>query len=98
MAKYNPDFAATSLLMTGPKMVALMVAHAEPVKTVAEGISPVETGEYKGAFDIESGVVDEHGLRAYADVVNNSPHAQHVEWGDGNTPRHRVLGRALGVA
>lgn len=98
MANYKPDYSATSRLMTGPQMIGRMVEQAEEVKTVAEGISPVETGEYKSKFSVESGVVDEAGLRAYADVVNSSSHAQHVEWGDGHTPRHRVLGRALGIS
>jgi len=43
-------------------------------------------------------VPGDNAERAEVYVVNNSPHAFDVEFGRGKTPRHRTLGKALGVA
>lgn len=96
--KYTPNYAGVAEILVGEPMKRAMVAHAEQIKAVAEAISPEETGRYKASFRINSGVMDIHGMRAYAEVENTAPYALHVEYGDGHTPRHRVLGRALGAA
>lgn len=95
---YTPNHEGVAELLVSEGMKAGMVEHVVPMKVVAEAISPVRTGEYKASFQINSGVIDIHGPRAYAELENTSPHWPHVEYGDGNTPRHRVLGRALGTA
>lgn len=96
--QYTPNERGVAELLVGEPMKAAMVTAVEPMKLVAEAIAPVETGEYKSRFYIDSGVMDIHGPRAYAELGNDSDHWAHVEYGDGNTPRHRVLGRALGAS
>ena len=98
--KYTPNHAGVAEILVGAPMVAKMAEVAEEIKTVAIALSPEETGLYRSSFVVHSGVKFLPGLdvRAYAEVENTAPYALHVEYGDGNTPRHRVLGRALGVA
>jgi hypothetical protein len=85
-------------------MATVLRKIAEPVKTRAESIAPVESGEYKSSFFVETRVRTAPPYktqRVVATVGNRSQHAVQVEYGTGGgrrTPRHRVLGRALGSA
>lgn len=99
MTSFRLDYEGFGELLKGTEMQAAMVAHAEPVKERAEATAPVDKdsrhpGRYKASFDIESGVRPD---RAFARVVNTAPEAILVEYGSRNNPRHRTLGRALGV-
>lgn len=79
-------------------MKSQMRFRAAKIMVSAQAMSPVETGEYKASFEIESGVRQTgRTRRAYGRVSNTAPHAMAVEFGWGRTPRYRVLGRALGV-
>lgn len=77
-----------------------MLGRAERVMQYAQGIAPVDTGEYKNSFVVSTGVTRYGGLgtRAFGRVTNTAPHAPAVEFGYGNVPRHRTLGKSLHVA
>ena len=97
---FKLDYEGLGELLRGPEMEVAMVAHLEPIKERAEAHAPVDTkgphpGRYKAAFEIESGVRPD---RAYGRLVNTAPEAILVEYGSKNNPRHRTLGRALGIA
>lgn len=91
---FHADYDGIGELLRGSIGLAAVMPHAEAVKVTAETIAPVYTGEYKSAFGIET---TETRDRVEVQVVNYSPHALDVEFGRGNTPRHRTLGRALSV-
>ena len=56
-------------------------------------------GEYARSFVVSSGTAVRSGApRAYGRVTNTAPYASAVEYGYGNTPRYRILGRALAAA
>lgn len=87
-------------------MKRTMKHFAEPVKTRAEGTAPVNIGDYKSSFFIDTSVrtVPPYKTkRAVATVGNRSSHALHVEYGGGRqfgggrSPRFRTLGKALGI-
>lgn len=94
-ADFQGDYAGIGEMLRGSIGLAAALHQAEKVKATAEAIAPVYTGEYKSVFDIVPG---DNAERAEVYVVNNSPHAFDVEFGRGKTPRHRTLGKALGVA
>jgi hypothetical protein len=83
-------------------LVAEMAKRAEKVKATAESIAPVDEtgphpGRYKAAFGIRSGIRPGKKRRAFATVYNDSPEAFFVEFGTEHNPRHRTLGKALGI-
>lgn len=82
-------------------MVAEMASRAEKVKAAAEAIAPdaPPIGEgYKQSFHVKSGIrKGKKTSRAYAEVYNDDDAAFFVEFGTKNNPRHRTLGRALGI-
>lgn len=94
---FRLDYAGLGEFLKSPDMEAAMLKRAEVVKAAAIAIAPDQPpygAGYIAAFEVVGGVDDE---RAYAIVKNTSPHALAVEFGRGNTPRHRTLGKALGV-
>lgn len=86
-------------VLRAPWMEGEMAARAEKIKAAAIALSPVDTGEYIGSFEVSTGIraTGKGKRRAYGRVTNTSGHAQAVEFGWANTPRHRVLGRAAGT-
>lgn len=92
---FQGDYAGIGEMLRGAIGLQAALQQAEKVKSTAEAIAPVYTGDYKQSFDIELG---ENAERAEVYVVNTSTHAFEVEFGGKATPRHRTLGKALGVA
>lgn len=86
--------AGLGALLRSAEVTAVLTQVAEEAKAKAEGIAPVYTGEYKSAFVVTPGIKPD---RACVVLRNESPHAMEVEFGAGNTPRHRTLGKAVGV-
>lgn len=97
-AGYRADYSGIGDMLTAPFMVAEMRRRAEKVKARAEALAPVDDGEYKRSFDVSAGVREGRHRRAYGRVTNTAPHAFYVEFGTTDTPRFRVLGRALDAA
>lgn len=91
-------------LLRGPEVRAELVAKAERVKSAAESIAPVgdpkwdpHPGLYKASFGVDDGVmanIEGHEV-GFARVTNHAPHATAVEYGNGLTPPHHTLGKAL---
>lgn len=87
-------------VLQAPFIGAVMHAHATAVLAMAQQISPVATGEYLDSFEITDGIRragKRKTRRVYSRVTNHSDHAMAVEFGFDQTPRYRVLGRALGA-
>lgn len=96
---FRADYKGIGEMLKGQIGLKAVLPQAEKVKAAAEAIAPdaPPLGEgYKYEFSIETGIKDDK--RAVATVKNTSPHAIYVEFGGKNTPRHRTLGKALGVA
>lgn len=64
-----------------------LVEIAGQVEQVARGSAPVETGEFRNGFGVESG-----GTRVA--VVNTDPEAIYKEYGTSDTPAHATLTNA----
>lgn len=80
-----------ALLLSQTAEDAVMpVARRVEAKAIAS--SPEETGEYKSKFQID---VTRDSERVVVIVKNTSDHSLAVEFGRGDTPRHRILGKAL---
>lgn len=104
-ASYRASYTGIGELLCAPFMVAEMRRRAERVKALAEATAPVDDdphnkhrGRYKRSFSVESGIRVGKTRRAYGRVLNDAPEAYYVEYGNVNTPRHRILGRALEAA
>jgi hypothetical protein len=101
MGSVRTSYKGIGQLLCADFIVAEMRRRAEKVKAVAEATAPDATPlgvGYKYEFEIESGVRKRKTKRAFARVRNTSPHALYVEFGGGNTPKHRTLGKALDAA
>jgi hypothetical protein len=67
----------------------------------AEAISPVgpasdpHRGEYKAAWEVESGVREEPTRRAYGRITNSKDYAASVEFGNSHQHGQYVLTRAI---
>jgi hypothetical protein len=103
MSEFRPSFKGIGEMLTAEFMQAEMLRRAEQVKVRAQATAPdappIGVG-YKEDFEVTSGVkTSKKGTRrAYGRVTNNSDHARAVEYGFGDTPRHRTLGKALDAA
>lgn len=53
---------------------------------------------YITQFRLESGVRQHKTSRAYGEVINDDPAAIDIEYGTRETPKQRILGRALDAA
>jgi hypothetical protein len=103
MATYEQSYQGVGELLRADFLIAEMHRRAERVKVVAEATAPVgkasdgdtHPGRYKASFSVESGIREGKKPRAVGRVVNDSPEAFMVEWGNRNVPRHRTLGKAL---
>jgi len=76
-------------------MVAEMHEKAERIRDAAIMLSPTSTGTYVRSFVVDSGVRTDNTTRAFGRVTNTAPYASAVEFGFKNTPKYRVLGRAM---
>lgn len=102
MAGFQWDYAAFDEVLAGPIGLAAVMPAAEKAKARAEATAPVDEsgphpGRYKAAFGIRTGIQNRKTRRAYAEVYNDSPEAIFVEFGTKNNPRHRTLGKAVGL-
>lgn len=89
---YKPNFKDTGRLLRSTGMQQMCVAAATNGQGYAKSISPVESGEYRGRFQIVPlAVAGPHHDRAGARLMNYSDHAAAVEWRLG----YHVLGRTV---
>lgn len=91
---YSPDRRGMRDLGLDPQVGAAMVDAAESGKRWAESTAPVQTGTYKGAFEVRPVTVQagfDNEDRAGAELLNTAPHSHLVE------AKHRILGRAVNV-
>jgi len=100
MGTFRASFEGIGTMLCSPEMQAEMRRRAEKVKAAAEAMAPFDPGSkdgthYKDSFTVESGVREGKTRRAYGRVTNDDPAAFYIEWGTKDTPRFRVLGRAL---
>lgn len=81
-------------------MTSAMRARATAVMAQAQATAPIDEGEYVSSFELSDGITayGGKGTRVYARVTNTAPHAPAVEFGYGNVPRYRTLGKALFAA
>lgn len=92
---FKSNYAGIHDLLNSREVEAMLLAHMEERKLLAIALAPVGwTGRYKTSFVVEAGVKKD---RVKAVLRNDAPEAMAVEFGAGQTPRHRVLGKALGV-
>jgi len=103
MASYNADYHGIGEMLCSPEMQADMKARAEKVKARAEAIAPFDPKakdgtHYRDAFSVESGVQEGKTRRAFGRVLNDDSAAFYIEHGTRDTPKHRVLGKALDAA
>lgn len=92
--RYVKSIQETNKLMTSEQMAELMKSIAEAAIPVAEGLSPVKTGDYIKSF--KATAVRRGGPRrnrAEGRLINTSDHAADVEFTDEGG--HRVLGRTV---
>ncbi len=86
---YNPPSDADYKdMMTSREMTSVVDAAAQAGADHARSVSPVDTGEYRDSFSVETGVV---GDRVEARIVNDAPHAIVVESGTPTQPVRNVL-------
>lgn len=103
MSTYKPSHKGIGELLTADFLQAEMLRRAKLVEVVAQSTAPDATPlgvGYKYEFETTSGVkTSSKGTRrAFGRVTNHSDHAKAVEYGFGETPRYRCLGRALSAA
>src|SRR4029077_20278297 len=105
MARYVHDYAAFDrLVLCAPFMQAEMGKRAEKVRAFEVAHAPYDPEDpdgthYRDSFEVSVGTRVIQGRRAYGRVSNTDmPTALFVEWGNRNTPRHRILGAALSAA
>lgn len=95
---YRPDSTGWRQIRNSREVQDACLSVAKQAQVFAEGISPVDSGDYVSSFSVEPVTVqfatagEAAGPRAAAQLVNDSDHAAAVEWGK---PPHRVLGRTL---
>jgi hypothetical protein len=100
-AQFRADYRGIGEMLCSEEMQADMHRRAERVAAAAEadapvgGVSDPHRGRYKASFSVESGVREGKTRRAFGRVVNDSPEAVYVEYGNKNIDAHHTLGRAL---
>lgn len=90
---FKSNYRGIGRLLNSPEVEAVLMARITEALARAEVIAPVETGAYKGAFEV--GLDHDKPDRPRAWLRNNKDYAIIVEFGAGPTPRHRTLGKAL---
>lgn len=99
-SKYHGRYSGIGAMLSRPWIQAACVAKAEELKTVAEGRSPRDTGEYARSFHVVPIMKNvpfrgQPRIRASARLINDSDHAPIVERGNGRTPRYAVLSKSI---
>ena len=84
--QYRPDRQGMRRLMQSAVIAKMCEQAAENAKQYAESIAPRDSGEYVGAFEVQTRIV---GDRQTAVLVNETPYANVLE------QKHHVLGRAV---
>jgi hypothetical protein len=104
MGRFSADYHGIGELLNSAEVEAEMVRRAELLMAAAVASAPFDAKDrdlahYKDSFHLEHGKHrGVHHDRAEAAVVNDSPHAVYVEYGTGDTPKHRTLGHAIDAA
>lgn len=104
MSRFNASYEGIGEMLRADWMVGEMRRRAEAVKNAAESDAPVggsgdpHRGRYKESFSVESGIREGKTRRAVGRVVNDSPEAVFVEYGNKNIDAYHTLGRALDAA
>ncbi|OLT13005.1 hypothetical protein BJF79_03640 [Actinomadura sp. CNU-125] len=97
--RFRASYKGIGQMIRSPEMQAEMRRRAEKVAATAEATAPVDSGDYKGSFQVTSG--PRGGVRknrAYGRVTNTSNHAVYVEYGTSRTPARSTLRDALRAA
>jgi hypothetical protein len=103
MTDVNLDYRGIGEMLRSVDMEAHMRSRAEKAMAFAEAIAPVgnpkndpHSGRYAASFHVES---SRHGGmkgdRASAVLVNDSPEAYMVEYGNRNVEKHRILAKSI---
>lgn len=101
IVSFDMDRKGIAALAMGPELEAAVIHLAEhTAKPYAISLSPrsrENTEEhFQDSFDVVVGTRTIRQLRRVAAfLINGSPHAAAVEWGNSHTEAHRVLGRTL---
>lgn len=107
MGVYQHDYAAfDDEVLCAEFMVEEMRSRAEKVldralSLAAERYDPTDRDgdHYIDHFlPVDAGVQTKKTRRAYATVTNDHQAADHIEYGTVDTPKQRILGRALDAA
>jgi hypothetical protein len=83
-----PSSADYKNMMTSREMTSVVDAAAQAGADHARSVSPVDTGEYRDAFSVETSVT---GDRVESRIINDAPHAVIVEVGTPTQPGRNVL-------
>jgi hypothetical protein len=106
-SRYTGRYSGIGSMLSRPWLQAPCLAAAEKLKTIAEARSPVgdprtdpHSGRYKASFSVVpiTKNVPFRGKprrRSGARLVNSSPEAWMVEYGNGDTPRYLVLWKSV---
>lgn len=97
---FKLNYKGMAEYLVSEEMSKMVRERGEVVMTVAEATAPDYTPlgvGYKQDFVLDVGVREGKHPRACATVKNTSDHAIFVEFGGKATPRHRILGRAVGA-
>jgi hypothetical protein len=103
-AKYRQSYAGVGELLRSEMMYVEMIRRAHDIADEAERTAPTDpgsghTGRYKAGFVVDA---DRRGGfrgdRAVGRVVNDTPEAIIVEFGNRNTPQHATMRNALRAA
>jgi hypothetical protein len=99
VTRFNPDFRGLGELLRSQEMQTAMRATASKIAEAARATAPVDSGEYRDSFEVSSGVRESPSRRAYGRVINETPYAASVEFGNSQgSPAQHVLGRSIDAA
>ena len=106
---FRPDGEGVARMMT-ELMAPVVREKADKIAAAAAATSPVgpesdpHRGEYKAAWRVEEDVKQgkprpfDPNRRARATVVNDTPYAASIEYGNGRMEAQHVLTRAIDIA
>lgn len=97
VVKYVPDYDGLKELLADPAIVAaLHEVAAQQILPAAKALAQqAKLPEYAASLRVEDGVRPKG--RSYSRVIADDPNATAVEYGDNDTERRRILGRAANV-
>lgn len=97
--RFSADYGGIGEMIRAPLMEAEMRRRATLIKERARSIAPMDTGQFKDRFHVDSG--RRGGLkndRAWASVTNSDPAAVSIEFGTSKTAAHHTLTTAIQAA